>query len=200
MGRQVTQTDTHIFSDKASPPVASSLQAPCNHTKPQTFPGPRNVAGLMARVAARCPDRQPNPNPTQPQAQQPNPSHGWPFTLQTSVNELGLQPITLEPELGVAVKSQRSHRTWKGHCFQAHPHREWPFPYSLCNRCEKTLIRFITTAPLHTATHVHGHRWRQDESFVPSFFLEEKADQNTANNRDYRQCSCACINLYFIDL
>ena len=45
--------------------------------------------------------------------------------------------------------------TWEGQCFRAHPHRDRPHPHSICYGLEKTLMRFMTTAPLHTATHAH---------------------------------------------
>ena len=68
------------------------------------------------------------------------------------INELGLQLPILATEVGVAWKGQRSHRTWEGQCFRTRPH-------SICYGFEKPLMRFMTTAPLHTATHAHkGHR------------------------------------------
>ena len=40
----------------------------------------------------------------------------------------------------------------EGQCFRTHPHRDRPHPRSICYGLEKTLMRFMTVAPLHTTT------------------------------------------------
>ena len=75
--------------------------------------------------------------------------------LRNPIIELGLQLPTLAKEVGGAGKGQRSHQTWEGQCFRAHPHRDRPHPHSICYGLEKTLMRFMTTEPLHTATHTY---------------------------------------------
>ena len=78
-------------------------------------------------IATRWPDEQPNPNLR---------NHG-PNSLTLATVRAGSYPkpygapqpyyragvTTPNPsEVGEAVKDERSHRTWEGQCFRAHPH------------------------------------------------------------------------------
>ena len=72
-------------------------------------------------------------------------SYPKPYGPRNPIIELGLQIPTLATEVGGAGKGQRSHRAWEAQCFRTHPR-------NICYGLEKTLMRFMTTAPLHTVT------------------------------------------------
>ena len=108
--------------------------------------------GATTRVATRCPDNMLNPNPTTNSLTVAMVDlTSYPKPDGPPINELGLQLPTLATEVGVTGRGQSSHRMWEGQYFQTHPHREQT-PTQPLLRTQENLMRFMSTALLHTAT------------------------------------------------
>ena len=120
--------------------------------------------GSTMRVATRFPDKQPNPSPTQPQAQKPD---GQPLRA-TLLNELGLQPNT---NWAWQWEGKSNSGRGSGSNFLVHPHRERPLLHSLRHGLEKASL--LQHCCKQVPTHVHTNDVKMIHLAHP-FFKQKK--------------------------